>query len=137
MNAPVGTCAFAILVLGCLGLLSPRGWAEEKPKSEEQLLELPLEELLDTEVTTPSRRPQEVREVPVTTYVVTEEDFRIYGYRDLKDVLRNLPGIEYVYPHSHLSAGGSWSPVSALPWHPLGARPRCTAIPLLGRAHPS
>jgi outer membrane cobalamin receptor len=73
--------------------------------SLEQLRELPLEELLNIKISTASLRPQEVREAPATTYIVTEEDFRVYGYRDLKDILRNLPGIEYVYPGSHLYGG--------------------------------
>src|SRR5512133_1052613 len=29
----------------------------------------------------------------------------MYGYRDLKDILRNVPGIEYSYPNSHLFGG--------------------------------
>lgn len=73
--------------------------------SLEQLRDLPLEELLNIKISTASLRPQEVREAPATTYIVTEEDFRVYGYRDLKDILRNLPGIEYVYPGSHLYGG--------------------------------
>jgi outer membrane receptor for ferrienterochelin and colicins len=73
--------------------------------SVEELRDLSLEELIAVRVTTASLRPQELREVPATTYVVTEQDFRMYGYRDLKDVLRNLPGIEYIDPHSHLFGG--------------------------------
>ncbi|HLP42470.1 MAG TPA: TonB-dependent receptor [Fibrobacteria bacterium] len=71
----------------------------------DHLGELSLEDLLNLKITTASLRPQEVREVPATTYIVTEEDFRAYGYRDLKDILRNLPGIDYVWPSSHLFGG--------------------------------
>jgi outer membrane receptor protein involved in Fe transport len=66
---------------------------------------LSLEELLTIQVSTASLRPQEVREAPATIYVVTEEDIRRYGYRDLKDILRNLPGIDYNWPGSHLFGG--------------------------------
>jgi outer membrane receptor for ferrienterochelin and colicins len=79
--------------------------AQEQILSVEQLEDLSLEELVEVQVVTASLRPQEVREVPATTYVVTEQDFRMYGYRDLKDILRNLPGIEYIDPHSHLFGG--------------------------------
>jgi iron complex outermembrane receptor protein len=79
--------------------------AQETPMPAEELRDLSLEELLDIKTSTASLRPQEIREVPATTYVVTEEDFQRYGYRDLKDVLRNLPGIEYVWPGTHLFGG--------------------------------
>lgn len=98
--------AVTTAVLGSVGLWATDGWAQEEPsQGEEQLLQLPLEKLLDMKISTPSLRPQAVRDVPVTTYVVTEEDFRVYGFRDLKDILRNLPGIEYTYPFSHLFGG--------------------------------
>jgi outer membrane receptor for ferrienterochelin and colicins len=104
MNARTRSGALAIVVLGSLGLLAPGALAQETVEPKD-LYELSIEDLLNLEVSTPSRRPQELREVPVTTYVVTEEDFRTYGYRDLKDVLRNLPGIEYIYPFASLFGG--------------------------------
>jgi iron complex outermembrane receptor protein len=108
--------ALATVAFGMLELLSPCASAQEAPAAQETspahesaalepLLQIPIEKLLTIKVTTPSLRPQELQEVPVTTYVVTEEDFRAYGYRDLKDILRNLPGIEYIYPNSHLFGG--------------------------------
>jgi outer membrane receptor for ferrienterochelin and colicins len=97
--------ALAIVVMATVVLVAPDLRAQDTPLSTEQLRDLPLEELLNIRTSTASLRPQEVREVPATTYIVTEEDFRMYGYRDLKDILRNLPGIEYVYPGSHLYGG--------------------------------
>jgi outer membrane receptor protein involved in Fe transport len=98
----VSSCA---LTVALIHLWASTASAEEIAVSVEQLQDLPLEELLNVKIMTASLRPQEVREVPATTYVVTEQDFRMYGYRDLKDVLRNLPGIEYVYPNSHMFGG--------------------------------
>lgn len=111
-------------VLATVGLSTSGAWAHTTPTSDtettpaaaaeaatppdtmpEKFLALPLEELLTIRVTTASLRSQEIQEVPATTYVVTEEDFHAYGYRDLKDVLRNLPGIDYVFPNSHLFGG--------------------------------
>jgi outer membrane receptor for ferrienterochelin and colicins len=99
------SAALAIVVMAIVALVAPDLRAQDTPLSTEQLRDLPLEELLNIKTSTASLRPQEVREVPATTYIVTEEDFRVYGYRDLKDILRNLPGIEYVYPGSHLYGG--------------------------------
>lgn len=80
MDARTRSGALAIVVLGSLGLLTPGALAQEKSAQEtpepKDLYELSIEDLLNLEVSTHSRRPQELREVPVTTYVVTEEDFR-------------------------------------------------------------
>ena len=48
--------------------------------------------------------------LPATTYVVTEDDIRVYGYRNLEDVLRDLPVIEYVYPALNGFGGSVSSP---------------------------
>lgn len=89
--------------------VSPPG-AEASERSQEEvpleaLLALPLEELIRVRVTTPSGRPQAVQEAPATTYVITEEEIRLYGYRNLKDLLRNVPGIEYADPQTSIFGG--------------------------------
>jgi outer membrane receptor for ferrienterochelin and colicins len=96
-------CAIVVMVSVALLVQDPR--AQDTAMSKVSLYALTLEELLKTKISTASLRPQEVQEVPATVYVVTEEDFRAYGYRDLKDILRNLPGIDYVWPGSHLYGG--------------------------------
>lgn len=96
------TAAVAIVAMAPL---APDLGAQEKPRSERAPYSLSLEELLTITISTASLRPQEVREAPATTYIVTEDDFRRYGYRDLKDILRNLPGIDYIWPGSHLGGG--------------------------------
>lgn len=105
----------AILVLGVPAFHS---YAQE-PGSSRELYELSLAELMDVRVITPSKRTQTVLEAPATIYVVTEEDIEQYGYRDLKDVLQHLPGIEYAYPQSHIHGGqrgfpGNWSQTKIL-----------------------
>jgi outer membrane receptor protein involved in Fe transport len=77
----------------------------EKEIPLDTLFELPLEELAKVKVTTASGRPQAIPEAPATTYVITEEEIRLYGYRNLKDLLRNVPGIEYADPHTSLFGG--------------------------------
>lgn len=97
--------ALPVVVMATVVFVARERRAQDAPVPVEELRDLSLEELLDIKTSTASLRPQEIREVPATTYVVTEEDFRRYGYRDLKDVLCNLPGIEYVGPGSHLFGG--------------------------------
>jgi outer membrane receptor protein involved in Fe transport len=97
--------ASAIVLMVSVALLAQDLRAQDTAMSKVSLYALSLEDLLKVKISTASLRPQEVREAPATVYVVTEEDIRAYGYRDLKDVLRNLPGIDYVWPGSHLFGG--------------------------------
>jgi outer membrane cobalamin receptor len=91
-----------IVAIAGVALLATDLRAQDTAMSKVSLYALSLEDLLKVKISTASLRPQEVQEVPATVYVVTEEDIRAYGYRDLKDVLRNLPGIDYIWPGSHL-----------------------------------
>jgi outer membrane receptor for ferrienterochelin and colicin len=89
------------------------------PAQEKTLEEMTIKELMDVQVITASKRIQTVIEAPATIYVITEDDIKQYGYRDLKDILQNLPGIEYAYPQSHIHGGqrgfsGNWSQTKLL-----------------------
>ncbi len=72
---------------------------------EKTLTEMTIEELMNVKVITASTYYQNLIEAPATTYVITEEEIQQYGYRDLKDVLQHIPGIEYVSSHSNLQGG--------------------------------
>ena len=60
--------------------------------------------LLDqaTTITSASRLPQDIREIPYTGYVITHEQIRRRGYNTLVDVLKDLPGIKVSQPGSAL-----------------------------------
>ncbi len=81
--------------------------------------ELSLEDLAAVAITSATMRSQKAEKVPATVYVITDRDFERYGYRDLADVLKHTPGIEYGNPHSWLQGGqrgfsGSWSQTKLL-----------------------
>ncbi|MFO0579255.1 MAG: TonB-dependent receptor [Polyangia bacterium] len=64
--------------------------------SLEELLQVPL-------VTTASRQDEALTDTPATTVVITREEIRQRGYSFLKDVLRDLPGMEtQEYFHSQI-----------------------------------
>jgi outer membrane receptor for ferrienterochelin and colicins len=86
---------------------------------EKDLFEMTIEELMNIKVITASSRYQKLTEAPATIYVITEDDIKQYGYRDLKDVLQHLPGIEYAYPQPHIHGRqrgfpGNWSQTKLL-----------------------
>jgi iron complex outermembrane recepter protein len=75
----------ALLVIGC---------ANAAPASDEsELLELSVEQLLNTEVMTASRRAQAAGLVPAPLYVITQADIRRSGASSIPELLRAVPGI--------------------------------------------
>lgn len=69
---------------------------------EAVLLQVPI-------VVTASRQEESATDAPATTFVITREDIRKRGYSFLKDVLRDLPGIETL--EYHFSEWGTLVPV--------------------------
>ncbi|GAB3187280.1 TonB-dependent receptor plug domain-containing protein [Hydrogenophaga aquatica] len=59
----------------------------------DDLVELPFEELLETEVTGAAGFVREVTDAPSAVSVVTAEEIRQFGYRTLAEVLENLLGL--------------------------------------------
>ena len=51
-------------------------------------------------ITSASRKPEEVENIPFTTYIITAEQIRNRGYSSLVDVLKDLPGIKVSQPGS-------------------------------------
>ncbi len=63
----------------------------------EALKKLSLEELMKVRVatvTTASKRAEKSTEAPGTAIVITASDIKLRGYSTLKDVLRDLPGVD-------------------------------------------
>ncbi|HJQ84694.1 MAG TPA: TonB-dependent receptor [Candidatus Binatia bacterium] len=84
----------ALILLGSLALVDggrPTR-AEEPPVGD--LTELSLEELMDTEVTSVSRKPERRAEAADAVYVITNEEIRRSGARTLADALRLAPGVQ-------------------------------------------
>ncbi len=60
---------------------------------EPALFDLSLEDLLDIEVTSVSKRPQSIHEAPAAIFVLTNEDLRRQGAGNIAEALRLVPGI--------------------------------------------
>ncbi len=70
-------------------------WAAPDAVAEtEELMGLSLEELLQVQVMTLSRKPQSLSSSPAAVFVVTQADIRKSGARTLPDVLRMVPGVQ-------------------------------------------
>ena len=51
-------------------------------------------------ITSASRLPQDIRDIPYTGYVITNEQIRQRGYATLVDVMKDLPGVKVSQPGS-------------------------------------
>ena len=65
--------------------------------SRVDILELTLEDLLNIEVTTASKRAQRISDAPATVISYSSEQIEQFGWRDLKDLFRALTGVDVSY----------------------------------------
>lgn len=85
-----------ILIL-CLAVLASGSPARASDESDlSRLLPLSLEELINTPVVTASRHPESSRDTPAHIVVITREQIRERRYRNLADLMENLPGVDFM-----------------------------------------
>jgi iron complex outermembrane recepter protein len=81
-----GLCCLLLMI----ALLAPFAVAEDN-----DILHMSLEDLLNIKVTVASKSELTLRETPGIVTIVTDEDIKKWGARDLVDVLRRVPGIDF------------------------------------------
>ena len=91
-NRPVRFVGLGLFLI--LHLLAPT--REAAARSSKDLVDLSLEEILNIPVVSVSKTEKPLLEQTVSAAVVTRSQIRERGYRDLLDVLRDLPGIHIV-----------------------------------------
>lgn len=85
-------------VICSLGLAAMcTGPAQAGENAADDLLALPLEQLLNVKVTTASKFPQNKMDAPAAVTVITADDIKDYGYRTLADVLRSIRGVNITH----------------------------------------
>ena len=65
------------------------------------MADLPLEQLMQLQVTTASRYAQTALEAPATVSVVTADDIRLFGYRNLSEVLGSMRGLHVSHDRTY------------------------------------
>ena len=72
-------------------------WADQQPLSspttQENILELSLEDILNIEITSVSKKAQSLSEAPAAIFVITNDDLRRSGVTNIPDSLRMVPGL--------------------------------------------
>ncbi|MBL8222411.1 MAG: Plug domain-containing protein, partial [Bryobacterales bacterium] len=79
-------------VVAVFGMVSG-GWAQQAGVPTSDLTDLPVEELLNLQVTSVGRKAQQLAKAPAAVFVITQEDLRRSGYITLADALRMVPGL--------------------------------------------
>jgi outer membrane receptor protein involved in Fe transport len=88
---------------------------ESKESQTDKLFKMSLEELMKVKVTTASRTPERIGDIPASVVLITREDIEIYGYRTLTEILENIPGLfaidDYAEGGANFGVRGFWSGV--------------------------
>ena len=72
-------------------LMAIPSWSQEKQSG---LAALSMEDLMNIQVTSASKKEQKLSEVPSAIFVITQEDIRRSGAMNIPDLLRMVPGLD-------------------------------------------
>lgn len=92
-----------LLLLTLLGLSTP-AFGE----GIDRLLDLSLEELLKIKVVTASKKEEAIQDAPGVMTVVTSQEIRAFGARNLKDVLLRIPNFFIFDSYSYSATGNTF-----------------------------
>ena len=85
---------FLLLLPACLACFFPPSNACAQSDTV-SIYDMNLEELSRIQITSASKVPQTITEVPSSVYVLSERDIKARGYLTLDDVLGDLPGFQF------------------------------------------
>jgi iron complex outermembrane recepter protein len=92
MEMWVVQAAVLLLVVGCEAVRGQAPPAPQAPPSD--LTQVSLESLMNMEVTSVSKKEQNLSQVAAAVYVITQEDIRHSGATNIPDLLRMVPGLD-------------------------------------------
>lgn len=91
-----------VLRLLAIFALTAMAIAQQGPKD---LSEVSLEELTNIQVYSASKHMQNASDAPSSVTVVTADEIQKYGYRNLGDILRSVPGFYVTYDRDYMFVG--------------------------------
>lgn len=81
-----------IFVLG-FSIFLP-GYADTGSSQQADLFEMPIEQLMEVEITSSARRPQSINRASRAVYIITTDDIRQSGPVRIEDLFRMVPGMD-------------------------------------------
>ena len=94
IGSPARSALAALTCVVCMSAWTPAAGAAVEPDSLGQLAELSLEELMEIEVTSVSRREEPLFEAGAAIFVLTADDLRRSGATSVAEALRLVPGMQ-------------------------------------------
>jgi iron complex outermembrane receptor protein len=83
--------SMGILMSVATGSLAPLALAQ---RASHDLAEFSLEDLMNIEVITASKKQQKLSQTPAAVFAITQEDIRRSGMTNIPDLLRMVPGVQ-------------------------------------------
>jgi iron complex outermembrane recepter protein len=87
-------CAGRMLLAGMLAVCPMANASAAGPQSVPDVTSMSLEDLMNMQVTSVSKRSQKVADAAAAVFVITQEDIRRSGATSIPDALRMVPGLE-------------------------------------------
>lgn len=98
-------CGVAIFLLHVL--VCPESWGQAQPSSPRDLTSTSIEDLMNVEVTSVSKKEQKLSMAAAAVFVITQEDIRRSGATNIPDLLRMVPGLDVAQINGSTWAIGS------------------------------
>jgi len=70
------------------------GFAQSASSASRDLTQVSLEDLMNIEVTSVSKKEQKLSKTAAAVFVITQEDIRTSGAANIPDLLRMVPGVD-------------------------------------------
>src|SRR5436305_10239208 len=94
-QSPNGVRTVAIVAIACqVAMLLAAPVTASAQTSPADLARISLEDLMNIEITSASRKEQRVADTAAAVFVLTQEDIRRSGLTTLSDLLRLEPGVD-------------------------------------------
>src|ERR1051326_7483134 len=93
--------ALAILALVCSAVSLYADGTNLVDTEQAELKKLSLEELMNLEVTSVSKKSEKISQSPAAIYVITQEDIRRSGVTSIPEALRLAPGLDVARVDAH------------------------------------
>ena len=61
--------------------------------SSKDLMKMSLAELLNVELTTAGKKPEELKKIPASVVLITRNEIKVHGFQTLSEILENVPGM--------------------------------------------
>ncbi len=96
--------AFLVLLIEVFVLFFSLAFAKDIPEDSSELKELSLDDLMEMEINSVSKRAEPLFDSAAAVYVITGDDIRRSGFNSMAEALRMVPGLQVAQKTSSLWA---------------------------------